>query len=234
MLGNLGRIPSPQVAQVALMFANIAGNETVGLIHARESYRSAWKMIEADHPQLWSELNSNDGTLTVTHCAVAGTIPLGPGVFPGGNMIDFVQRRWSIKPNFSPPDSSSPAVHVDHKAVSSSGPHAPGRCCTCSGGTFCLSKSVATITRKEWGEIRSGRFWSFRRRFTIRHTSFAEKLLSVSRFSFLTAERNSGAAPFPDHFFNGARGAESCCGFACGCGFSCGLAAGRGDEAPPS
>jgi hypothetical protein len=42
------------------MFANIAWNESVGLGHARESYRSAWEIIEADNPELWSEFKSND------------------------------------------------------------------------------------------------------------------------------------------------------------------------------
>ncbi len=51
---------SSEAAHVALMFANIAWNETVGLGHARENYRSAWETIEADNPTLWSEFKSND------------------------------------------------------------------------------------------------------------------------------------------------------------------------------
>ena len=42
------------------MFANIAWNETVGLGHARETYRSAWEVIEAQNPEMWSEFKSND------------------------------------------------------------------------------------------------------------------------------------------------------------------------------
>ena len=42
------------------MFANIAWNETVSLGHARKGYRSAWEMIEAENPELWSEFKSND------------------------------------------------------------------------------------------------------------------------------------------------------------------------------
>ena len=51
---------SSEAAHVALMFANIAWNETVGLGHARNGYRSAWEMIEAENPEMWSEFQSND------------------------------------------------------------------------------------------------------------------------------------------------------------------------------
>jgi hypothetical protein len=60
LLRNPGRIPSSEAAHVALMFANIAWNETVGLVHARDGYRSAWEMIEAENPEMWSEFKSND------------------------------------------------------------------------------------------------------------------------------------------------------------------------------
>lgn len=53
-------VPSTEAAHVALMFANIAWNKTVGLGHARESYRSAWEMFEAENPEMWSEFKSND------------------------------------------------------------------------------------------------------------------------------------------------------------------------------
>ena len=52
--------PSSEAAHVALIFANIAWNETVGLIHSRDKYRSAWEQIEADYPEMWSEFKSND------------------------------------------------------------------------------------------------------------------------------------------------------------------------------
>ena len=55
-----GGAPSSEAAHVALMFANIAWNETVGLVHARDSYRSAWELIEAENPEMWSEFKSND------------------------------------------------------------------------------------------------------------------------------------------------------------------------------
>ena len=56
---------SPEAAHVALMFANIAWNETVGLVHARNGYRSAWEMIEAENPVMWSEFKSNDVDATI-------------------------------------------------------------------------------------------------------------------------------------------------------------------------
>jgi len=54
LLRNPGGVPSSEAAHVALI-ANIAWNETVGLGHARKGYRSAWEMIEAENPELWSE-----------------------------------------------------------------------------------------------------------------------------------------------------------------------------------
>lgn len=53
-------IPSSAAAHIALMFANIAWNETVGMVHAREDYRLAWETIEAENPEMWSEFKSND------------------------------------------------------------------------------------------------------------------------------------------------------------------------------
>jgi len=60
LLWNPGVPPSPEAAHVALMFANFAWNETVGLDQPRASYRSAWEHIEASNPDLWGELKSND------------------------------------------------------------------------------------------------------------------------------------------------------------------------------
>ena len=51
---------SSEAAHVALMFANIACNETVGLGHDREGYRSAWEVIEAENPEMWNEFKSTD------------------------------------------------------------------------------------------------------------------------------------------------------------------------------
>ena len=60
LLRNPAGTPSSEVAHTALMFANIAWTETVGLGHARETYRSAWEVIEAQNPEMWSEFKSND------------------------------------------------------------------------------------------------------------------------------------------------------------------------------
>ena len=59
LLRNPDGVPSAEAAHVALMFANIAWNETVGLDHPRNGYRSAWEMIEAENPEMWSEFKSN-------------------------------------------------------------------------------------------------------------------------------------------------------------------------------
>ncbi len=52
--------PSSEVAHAALMFANIAWNECVGMDTAREGYRSAWEKFEASNPSVWHEFKSND------------------------------------------------------------------------------------------------------------------------------------------------------------------------------
>src|SRR5262249_22927989 len=53
-------VPSSEAAHVALLFAHIAWNESVGLDHPRAGYRNAWETIEAENPDLWNELKSND------------------------------------------------------------------------------------------------------------------------------------------------------------------------------
>ena len=60
LLRNPGGVPSSEAAHVALLFANIAWNESVGLDHAREGCRNVWESIEAENPQLWNEFKSND------------------------------------------------------------------------------------------------------------------------------------------------------------------------------
>jgi len=60
LLRNPGSVPSSEAAHTALMFANIAWNETVGLGHARKGYRPAWERIEASNPEMWTEFKSND------------------------------------------------------------------------------------------------------------------------------------------------------------------------------
>jgi hypothetical protein len=60
LLRNPGGVPSAEAAHVALLFANVAWNESVGLDHAREGCRNVWETIEADNPELWNEFKSND------------------------------------------------------------------------------------------------------------------------------------------------------------------------------
>ena len=60
LLRNPAAVPSTEAAHIALMFANIAWNEAVGLTHGRKGYRSAWETIEAENPEMWSEFKSND------------------------------------------------------------------------------------------------------------------------------------------------------------------------------
>ena len=54
------KVPSSEAAHIALLFANIAWNECVGLDHARDNYRIIWEAIEVSNPELWNEFKSND------------------------------------------------------------------------------------------------------------------------------------------------------------------------------
>ena len=58
LLRNPGVVPSSEAAHVALLFANIAWNESVGLDYAREG--SVLETIEAENPALWNEFKSGD------------------------------------------------------------------------------------------------------------------------------------------------------------------------------
>ena len=60
LLRNPEGVPSSEAAHVALCFANVAWNESVGLDHARDAYRNVWETIEAENPELWNEFKSND------------------------------------------------------------------------------------------------------------------------------------------------------------------------------
>src|SRR5262249_44408687 len=60
LLRNPGGVPSSEAAHVALFFANVAWNESVGLDHAREGYRNVWETVEAENPALWDEFKSSD------------------------------------------------------------------------------------------------------------------------------------------------------------------------------
>jgi hypothetical protein len=53
-------VPSGEAAHVALLLANIAWNEAVGLDHPRDGYRNVWEAIEAENPALWDEFQSSD------------------------------------------------------------------------------------------------------------------------------------------------------------------------------
>ena len=52
--------PSPEAVQVALFFALIAWNESVGLDNARVGNRTFLEPIEEENPALWSEFKSRD------------------------------------------------------------------------------------------------------------------------------------------------------------------------------
>ena len=60
LLRNPEGEPSSEAMHVALMFANFAWNEAVGLGYPRAGYRRAWEQIEAHNPDLWTEFKSND------------------------------------------------------------------------------------------------------------------------------------------------------------------------------
>ena len=60
LLRNPGGVPSSEAAHVALFFANVAWNESVGLDHPREGYRNVWETIETENPALWDEFKSSD------------------------------------------------------------------------------------------------------------------------------------------------------------------------------
>src|ERR1700730_9235957 len=65
LLRNPGRVPSLEAAHVALFFANVALNESVGIDGAREGYRNVWETIEGENPELWNEFKSNDISATI-------------------------------------------------------------------------------------------------------------------------------------------------------------------------
>jgi hypothetical protein len=51
---------SSEADHIAVFLANAAWNECVGLEHERDSYRNVWEAIEADKPDVWNELKSDD------------------------------------------------------------------------------------------------------------------------------------------------------------------------------
>jgi hypothetical protein len=60
LLRNPKAVPSSEASHVALFFANVAWNECIGLGAEREACHNVWQAIEAENPNLWDELKSND------------------------------------------------------------------------------------------------------------------------------------------------------------------------------
>lgn len=60
LLRDPRKVPSPEAVQVALLFTNIAWNESVGLDNGRDGIRNIWESIEAENPTLWNEFRPND------------------------------------------------------------------------------------------------------------------------------------------------------------------------------
>jgi hypothetical protein len=60
LLRSPGGVPSSEAAQVALLLANVAWNESLGIDVARAGHRKVWETIGAENPELWNEFESND------------------------------------------------------------------------------------------------------------------------------------------------------------------------------
>ena len=60
LLRNPDGVASSEAAHVALLLANAAWNETVGLVGNRDSYRGVLNTIEAENPELWNEFKTTD------------------------------------------------------------------------------------------------------------------------------------------------------------------------------
>jgi hypothetical protein len=108
LLRHPDSVHSSEAAHVSLMFANIAWDESVGLGHARNGYRSAWEIIEAENPELWSEFKSNDIDAMIdelvqykkTHYPDDKRRILTCGI-PGGNIrvewLPAVASKWEMQ-----------------------------------------------------------------------------------------------------------------------------------------
>ena len=59
------RVPSAEAAHVALFFADVTWNESVGLDGDRAGYRHVWQAIEAKNPALWEEFSSRDSNAMI-------------------------------------------------------------------------------------------------------------------------------------------------------------------------
>jgi hypothetical protein len=62
LLRNPEGVPSSEAAHVALFFANVAWNESVGMDQAREGYRNVWEKIEAENPALGASSSRTTST----------------------------------------------------------------------------------------------------------------------------------------------------------------------------
>ena len=60
LLRNPRSVPSAEAVQIALFFANVAWNESVGMDNSRENYQNVWDAKEAENPALWNEFKWND------------------------------------------------------------------------------------------------------------------------------------------------------------------------------
>ncbi len=112
LLRNPGGVPSSEAAHVALFFANVAWNESVGIDHARESYRTAWEKIEAENPALWNEFKSNEIDAMIdelvrykeAHCPDDRRRILVCGMVPGKVHVEWlnpaapgVDSKWEMR-----------------------------------------------------------------------------------------------------------------------------------------
>lgn len=62
LLRDPRKVPSPEAVQVALLYVQIAWNESVGLENGRDGIRNVWEPVEAENPTLWNEFKSSDIT----------------------------------------------------------------------------------------------------------------------------------------------------------------------------
>jgi len=112
LLRNPGAVPSSEAAHVALLFANVAWNESVGIDGAREGYRNVLETIEAENPELWNELKSNDINAMIdqlvrckkTHCPDDRRRILTCGIPDGNVRVEWlnaaapgVDSKWEMQ-----------------------------------------------------------------------------------------------------------------------------------------
>src|SRR5262249_37769499 len=97
LLRNPSGVPSSEAAHVALFFANVAWNESVGLDHARDGYRNVWETIEAENPALWDEFKSSDVNAMIDELIrykKAHSAEAGGRILTGGTPAGKVGVEW--------------------------------------------------------------------------------------------------------------------------------------------